>query len=37
MVQKVTRDGICHVIYQYSKAKDKCIRDYDKNKESSYL
>ena len=37
MVEKVIRGGICHTIYQYAKANDKYKKDYDKNKESSYL
>ena len=28
---------ICHAIYRYVKANNKYIKDYDKNKESSYL
>ena len=37
MVEKGIREGICHSIYQYSKANIKYMKDYDKNKESSYL
>ena len=37
MVKKVIRGGICHTIYRYAKANDKYKKDYDKNKESSYL
>ena len=37
MVQKGTRGGICHAIYRYEKANNKYMKDYDKNKESSYL
>ena len=37
MVEKGIRRGICHAIYRYTKANNKCIKDYDKNKESSYL
>ena len=29
--------GICHAIYRYAKANNKYMKDYDKNKESSYL
>ena len=36
LVEKGIIGGICH-IYQYAKANDKCMKDYDKNKESSYL
>ena len=34
---KGIRGGICHAIYQYAKASNKYIKDYDKNKVSSYL
>ena len=37
MVEKGIREGMCHSIYQYAKANNKCMRDYDKNKESSYI
>ena len=37
MVEKGVREGICHSIYQYVKANNKCMKIYDKNKESSYL
>ena len=37
MVEKGIRGGICRSIYQYAKAKDKYLKNYDKNKESSYL
>ena len=37
MVEKYIRGGICHSIYQYAKAINKYMKDYDKNKESSYL
>ena len=29
--------GICHAIYQYAKANNSYMKDYDKNKELSYL
>ena len=29
--------GICHSIYGYTKANNKYMKNYDKNKESSYL
>ena len=29
--------GICNAIHQYAKANNKYMKDYDKNKESSYL
>ena len=31
------RGGICHVNYQYVKANNKYMKNYDKNNESSYL
>ena len=37
MVEKGTRWRICHSIYRYAKANNKYMKDYDKNKESSYL
>ena len=37
MVEKSIRGGICHSIYRYAKANNKYMKDYDKNKESSYL
>ena len=32
MVVKGIRGGICHTIYQYAKANNKYMKDYDKNK-----
>ena len=37
MVEKAIRGGICHSIYRYAKANNKYMKDYDKNKESSYI
>ena len=37
MVKKDIRGGICHSIYRYAKTNNKYMKDYDKNKESSYL
>ena len=37
MVEKGIRRGICHCIYRYVKVNNKYMKDYDKNKESSYL
>ena len=37
MIGKGTKSGICHAIRQYVKANNRCMRDYDKNKESSHL
>ena len=31
MVEKDIRGGMCHSIYQYAKANDKYMKDYDKN------
>ena len=37
MVEKGIKGGICYSIYRYAKAKNKYMKGYDKNKESSYL
>ena len=37
LVEKGIRGRICHSIYRYEKANNKYMKDYDKNKESSYL
>ena len=37
MIEEDIRGGICHAIQRYAKANNKYIRDYDKNKESSYI
>ena len=37
MVKKEIRGGICHSIYQYAKASNNYMKDYDKNKGSSYI
>ena len=37
MVGKDIRGRICHAIHRYAKANDKYIKDYDKNREWSYL
>ena len=36
-VEKGIRGGICHSIYRYAKASNKYMKDYDKNKEWSYI
>ena len=36
-VENVIRGGICLSIYWYGKANRKCIKNYNKNKESPYL
>ena len=35
MVEKGIKRGMCHSIYQYAKANNKYMKDYDKNKELS--
>ena len=37
MVAKGIRGGICQAIYRYTKANNKYMKDYVKNRESSYL
>ena len=37
MVEKGIRGETCHSFYRYAKANNKYIKDYDKNKEWSYL
>ena len=37
MVEKGITGGICHSIYQYVKANNKYMKDYDKNKDCSNL
>ena len=37
MVEKGIRGGICVAIHGYARANNKYMKDYDKNKESSYL
>ena len=37
MLEKGIRGGICHAIHQYAKTNNKYMKDYDKNKESSYF
>ena len=37
MVEKGIRSGICNTIHRYAKANNKYMKDYVKNKESSYL
>ena len=37
MVEKGIRGGISHSIYRYAKANNKYMKDYDTNKESSYI
>ena len=37
MVEKYIRGRICYSTFRYAKADNKYAKDYDKNKESSYL
>ena len=37
IVEKGIRGGIRHSIYRYAKTNNKYMKDYDNNKESSYL
>ena len=37
MVEKEIRGGICHAIHRYAKANNNYMKNYDKNKELSYL
>ena len=37
MLEKHIRGRICHAIYQYTKANNRHMKYYDKNKESLYL
>ena len=37
MVENGIRGEICHAMYRHAKANSKCLRNYDKDIESSYL
>ena len=37
MVEKGLWGGTCHSIYQYAKASNKYMKNYDKNKEAPYI
>ena len=37
MVEKGIRRGICHTIYQCAEANNKYMKNFDKNRELSYL
>ena len=37
MVEKGIKGGICHAIHGFAEANNIYMKDYDKNKESSYL
>ena len=36
VVEKGISRGICHAVHRHSKANNKYMKDYDKNRESSY-
>ena len=37
MVEEGIRGGICQAIHRHAKANNKYLKNYDKNKESSYI
>ena len=37
IVEKGIRDGLCHAIHRYAEANNKYMKNYDKNKESSFI
>ena len=37
MIENGIRGGICQSIHRHAKANNKCMKDYDKSVESSYL
>ena len=37
MIEEGIRGGICHSVHRHAIANNKYMKDYDKNKESSYL
>ena len=37
MVEEGIRGGICHSTHRYAKSNNKYMKNYDKNKESSYI
>ena len=37
MVKKEIRGGVCHAIHRYTKANNKYMKDFDKNKKLPYL
>ena len=37
MIEKGIRREICHAMHRYVEANNKCMKNYDKNKKSSYL
>ena len=37
MIESGMHGGVCHVICSYAEANNKCMDNYDENKESSFL
>ena len=37
IVEKTIRGEICHAVYRYAKSNNKCMKHYNKNKESLHL
>ena len=37
MIEEGIRSGICHAVHRYAKANNRYMKDYDENKESSYI
>ena len=37
MVEKGITGGMCHAIHKHAKANDKCLKNYNRNKELSYI
>ena len=37
MIEEGIKGGICHAVHRYAKTNNKYMRNYDKNKESSYI
>ena len=37
IIEKGIRRGVCHSIYQHAKANKKNFKNYDKNKDLSYI
>ena len=37
VIEKGIRGGICHAMHRYAKVNNKFMKNYGKNKESSYI
>ena len=37
MIEEGIRGGICHAVDRYAKANNRYMKNYDENKESSYI